>query len=318
MGCFKEVADSLCWCIPAPGLCGAYVKHTYVLAAPYLCEGGAGVSRGASHRRTPDRTGYLSAEVPWAVERPCSRDSPQRPQHGSPGSNKRARTGRPSTATGRAPSAPPTREVPPLPAAKMAPAASPLPLGGGPGRVPECGRGGRCGEARPPPPPGCRAALPCPAASRRGPGRLRGEAAVAREELGKAEGSGGVGAGRLRGSAGERERPRPASLPGQPLICGRRRCLGPPGSGAGCGAWGWEGRAAVSAGQGSRRAGWAAFPAPPPPRPLSSPAASPASTPCEKGPQNGENRLLRLRGNAVRDESSATCRRLIPEVVCGF
>lgn len=72
-------------------------------------------------------------------------------------------------------------------------------------------------------------------------------------EQGEVEGAVGGGAGQLfspgSGRPGQRRaspglhrgrgRPRLASLPGQRLICGRRRCLGLPSSAAGCGARGW-------------------------------------------------------------------------------
>lgn len=164
---------------------------------------------------------------------------------------------------------------------------------------------------------------PAPSAARLPRGAARPPPTVARvgcgqrprRELGEAEGAvgGGVGqplspgsgrrgsAGLLPRPAGGRERPRPASLPGQPLICERRRCLGPPGSGAGCGARGWReqgggcrcragaqacgGRQCPSGGGVSRVITAAS------PRalralasPLSSPAASPAPrTPRKKG-----------------------------------
>lgn len=212
-----------------------------------------------------------------------------------------------------------------------------------------CRNAGGAGDvARPGPLRRPAAARRCPAATHRGPGRLRAEAAAARRELGEAEGAvgGGVGqplspgsgrrgsAGLLPRPAGGRERPRPASLPGQPLICERRRCLGPPGSGAGCGARGWReqgggcrcragaqacgGRQCPSGGGGEPRYHCRFSP-----RPQGS--GVPSQQPCcftrpADSPQKRKlaTRLLRLRGDNVRGESDATCRCVIPEVVCGL
>lgn len=168
MGCLKVVADVLYLCIQAPKLWRICEAHVCARCALLLVK-----RRGAFPRESWERlTGPAAPQVRRRGLRSGSAAGPlpSRPGTPAPAPASGPERDAPSTAAGRAPSAPPTREVLPLPAAKMAPAASPVPIGGGPGRVPECGRGGRCGEARPPPPTA--AARRCPAATRRGPGRL--------------------------------------------------------------------------------------------------------------------------------------------------
>lgn len=197
-------------------------------------------------------TAGSSGEARRAAAPLCRRGCPPRPRPGPP---RRPPPGpasvpgpkRCATAAGRAlernPGAPPAGEVLPLPlpAAKMAPAASP-PLGGGPG---VCRNAGGAGDvARPGPLPRPAAARRCPAATRRGPGMLRGEA-VRVAGGGRGRGRWWRGAARQRRASpaprGGREGSRPAFLPGQPLICGRRCCLGPPGRlwSLGVGGVGW-------------------------------------------------------------------------------
>lgn len=189
------------------------------------------------------------------------------------------------------------------------------------------------------------AARRCPAATHRGPGRLRAEAAagagggrgrgrwwrgaaaLSRErEAGQRRASPAPRGGTGKAAAGvsawaaanlrETSLPGPAGLRGRlwsPGVAGAGRRLSLPGRGPGVRG------AAVPL----RRGGEPRYHCRFSPRPQGS--GVPSQQPCcftrpADSPQKRKlaTRLLRLRGDNVRGESDATCRRVIPEVVCGL